>query len=73
MANHPNRSRRHRVQITLLGGYPAEVDWRDGNDEGAIVCDRIFTTYIHEHTRRNAVVKAQNLAPHVTDWIFVAE
>ena len=62
----------HRVVITLLGGTPALVVWSDGQPEGEIVMDGAFLTYIHEHTRRDAIAKARFMAPHVENWITCA-
>lgn len=59
----------HRVKIVLLGGYPAVVDWTDGNPEGAIEMSGVFLSYIHEHTRRDAMAKAERIAPDVEHWI----
>lgn len=72
MANHPNRSKHRRVKIALLGGYPALVDFHEDNEEGDIVMGEAFMAYIHDHTRKDAIAKAERIAPHVTKWTCVS-
>lgn len=68
MTNHPNRGKHHRVKIVLLGGYDATIGWTDNQDEGEILMDDAFLTYIHEHTRETAIATAASVAPHVLRW-----
>jgi len=64
---------RHTAKISLLGGYPATIEWHDDREEGEItLIDPIFFTYIHEHTRADARSKATRVAPDITRWHFVS-
>lgn len=59
-----------KATITLPGGYPATVAWNESEEGEIRFVDRIFLSYIHEHTRRAAASKAESLAPHVANWLF---